>query len=192
MNENQIVRISKFLSKHLRHQPERIGLSLERGGWVSVEMLLNACAKQGLPLTRAQLEEVVAQNNKQRFAFDETATKIRANQGHSIEVDLELLPTMPPSVLYHGTGAGSVEAILREGIQKMRRHHVHLSQNIDTAIQVGRRHGVPVVFAVRAEAMHLAGHLFFVSANGVWLTEVVPAPYLSVFPIPLSPQPLTN
>ncbi|MDX1933075.1 MAG: RNA 2'-phosphotransferase [Capsulimonadales bacterium] len=179
MSNEHLVRTSKYLSKHLRHQPERIGLTLEPGGWVGVDDLLAACARNGFLLTREQLDEIVRENDKQRFAFDATGTKIRANQGHSVEVDLELSPAEPPEVLYHGTGAGSVEAIRREGLKKMRRHHVHLSADRETAERVGRRHGRPVVFRVDAAAMHAAGHVFYRSDNGVWLTEHVPPEFLS-------------
>jgi putative RNA 2'-phosphotransferase len=178
MTEERLVKVSKYLSKHLRHSPERIGLSLAEGGWVGVDDLLEACGRNHMRLTREQLDEVVAQNNKKRFSYDETGTRIRANQGHSVEVDLQLSPTAPPDVLYHGTGHQTAEAIRREGLQKMRRHHVHLSRDVETATNVGGRHGRPVVFAVDARAMHAAGHEFFVSDNGVWLTDEVPPQYL--------------
>ena len=178
MNEEQLVRTSKFLSRHLRHEPERLGLELAPGGWVGVEELLAGCAARGMRITRAELEEVVAQNNKQRFAFDESGTRIRANQGHSVEVDLQLTPTDPPAVLYHGTGHHTVEVVLREGLKKMSRHHVHLSRDVETAQKVGARHGRPVVLQVDAFAMARDGHLFYLSENGVWLTDHVPPAYL--------------
>lgn len=178
MDEARLVRTSKFLSKHLRHQPARLGLTLAPGGWVEVEALLAACGAQGLPITRAELDEVVARNNKQRFAYDETGTRIRANQGHSVEVDLQLEPAVPPAVLYHGTGHATAEVIRREGLRRMRRHHVHLSPDVATATAVGARHGRPVVFAVDAAAMHAAGCVFYRSANGVWLVERVSPAYL--------------
>jgi putative RNA 2'-phosphotransferase len=178
MTEERLVKVSRYLSKHLRHQPERLGLTLESGGWVTVADLLAACAAQGFRFSRAELDEVVAKNNKQRFSFDDTGQKIRANQGHSVEVDLELEPTVPPDVLYHGTGHQTADAIRREGLDKRARHHVHLSKDVATAQNVGARHGRPVVFAVDAAAMHRAGHLFFCSANGVWLTDVVPPQFL--------------
>ncbi len=178
MDEAHLVKISKYLSKHLRHQPERIGLTLAPGGWVSVDDLLTACAKNQMRLSRAELEEVVERNSKQRFAFDETGTKFRANQGHSIDVDLQLSPAAPPDRLYHGTGHTAVETIRREGLRAMSRHHVHLSPDTDTARRVGARHGRPVVFAVDAHAMYEAGHVFFCSANGVWLIDAVPPEFL--------------
>lgn len=180
MDSARIVKVSKYLSKHLRHQPARLGLALQSGGWVDVEELLSACRAHRFPLSRAELDEVVAKNDKQRFAFDESATRIRANQGHSVEIDLELAPSAPPAVLYHGSGAGSVEAILKTGLQKRARHHVHLSADTATAAKVGARHGRPVVLQVDAAAMHAAGTLFYVSANGVWLTDEVPPEFLKV------------
>ncbi len=178
MDSARLVRISKYLSKHLRHQPERLGLTLAPGGWVSVNDLLEACARKGFPLVRAELEEVVAKNDKRRFSFDETGTLIRANQGHSVEVDLQLEPLEPPPMLYHGTGHNSVESILSAGLLRMARHHVHLSADAETAQKVGARHGRPVVFAVDAGAMRQAGHLFYRSENGVWLTVHVPPAFL--------------
>lgn len=178
MDEARLVKISKYLSKHLRHEPERLGLTLEPGGWVAVSDLLAACAAHNFHITRAELDEVVAKNSKQRFSFDAAGQKIRANQGHSVEVDLQLKPTAPPDMLYHGTGHGTADAIRREGLHKMGRHHVHLSKDIATARNVGARHGRPVIFAVDAAAMQGAGHLFYCSANGVWLTERVPPSFL--------------
>lgn len=180
MDEAHLTRISKYLSKHLRHQPDKLGLTLAPGGWVAVDVLLEAARFHGFRISRAELDEVVARNTKQRFAFDETGTRIRANQGHSVDVDLELAPLAPPAVLYHGTGAGAVAAIEREGLHKMRRHQVHLSADLTTARIVGARHGRPVVFVVDAEAMHRAGHVFYCSVNGVWLTDAVPPAYLTV------------
>lgn len=178
MDPKRLVKISKYLSKHLRHQPERLGLELAAGGWVRVDDLLAALARNSFPVTRDQLEEVVAGNDKQRFSFDATGTLIRANQGHSTSVDLQLEPATPPALLYHGTGAQNVEVIRRDGLKKMARHHVHLSIDLPTATKVGARHGKPAVFEVDAAAMHRAGHPFYVSANGVWLVDSVPPEYL--------------
>jgi putative RNA 2'-phosphotransferase len=176
--DHRLVKISKYLSKHLRHQPHRIGLELDPGGWVDVDRLLEACSRHHFPITRVELVEVVAQNDKQRFAFDPSGTRIRANQGHSVEVDLQLEPVTPPPLLYHGTGHRSAEAIARAGIMRMARHHVHLSSDIATATAIGARHGRPVVFEVDAAAMHRDGFLFYRSANGVWLVDRVPPEYL--------------
>jgi putative RNA 2'-phosphotransferase len=178
MDNRRLIKISKYLSKHLRHQPERIGLKLAVGGWVSVDELLGACAKHFFPLNRAELDEVVARNDKKRFSFDSTGTLIRANQGHSVEVDLQLEPAIPPDVLYHGTEQGAVEAIMQMGLCKMLRHHVHLSSDMATARAVGARHGRPVVFAVDATRMYMAGYTFYCSANRVWLVDHVPPKYL--------------
>lgn len=178
MDETRLVKTSKYLSKHLRHDPKRIGLTLAPGGWVSVDDLLAACARHHMRLSRPELEEVVARNSKQRFSFDETGTKIRANQGHSVDVDLQLEAAVPPEILYHGTGHTTADVIRASGLHKMSRHHVHLSLNIETARKVGARHGRPIVFTVSAQAMHNAGHIFYCSANGVWLTDAVPPEFL--------------
>jgi putative RNA 2'-phosphotransferase len=178
MDEKRLVKLSKYLSRHLRHQPEALGLTLELGGWAAVETLLAAMARHGVTISRAELEEIVARNNKQRFAFDETGARIRASQGHSVAVDLELAPMAPPDTLYHGTSQATVDAILREGLRKMRRQHVHLTAENATAVNVGSRHGAPAVLLVDAAAMARDGYLFFRSENSVWLTESVPPRYL--------------
>jgi putative RNA 2'-phosphotransferase len=180
MNNSRRVKISKYLSKHLRHQPDRLGIKLAPGGWVCVDELLTACAKNSFPITKVQLNEVVENNDKKRFSFDSTGTLIRANQGHSVEVDLQLEPAIPPHVLYHGTGHGAVESIMHNGLNKMSRHHVHLSRDIETAIKVGSRHGKPVVFTIDAAAMHSFGYTFYCSDNGVWLVDHVPPEYLQL------------
>lgn len=179
---DQNTRISKFLSLVLRHEPARAGLTLDSAGWVEVDALLRGCAKAGKPLTHAKLKEIVAESDKQRFAFSEDGTCIRANQGHSVAVELEYAPVTPPEQLYHGTADRFLESIKATGLRKAQRHHVHLSAELKTAIDVGRRHGRPVVFIVAAGAMHRAGHLFFQSANGVWLTDHVPAEFLTIAP----------
>ncbi|WP_329049973.1 RNA 2'-phosphotransferase [Amycolatopsis sp. NBC_01488] len=173
MNEKENTRISKRLSLHLRHDPAALGLTLAPGGWVPIDALLRA-----LSITREQLDEVVETNAKRRFAFDETGTRIRASQGHSVAVDLGLADAAPPDVLYHGTVAKFLDAILREGLRPMNRHAVHLSATIDTARTVGARRGKPVILRVDAAGMTAAGHAFQVSANGVWLTASVPPEYL--------------
>ncbi len=179
MTSENIVRKSKWLSRHLRHSPERIGLTLEEGGWVSVQDLLDAAWRNNMALSRAQLEEVVRENDKGRFSFDSTGKKIRANQGHSVEVDLQLQPQTPPDVLLHGTGAQNRDSILEQGLHKGRRHHVHLSRDLETALKVGARHGKPLIFRVDALKMNADGFEFFRSDNGVWLVEEVPPQYLS-------------
>jgi putative RNA 2'-phosphotransferase len=178
MSDSELVKISRFLSKHLRHAPADIGLTLRDGGWVPVDDLLAACGRKGVRITPEHLRQVVRENDKQRFAFDETGTLIRANQGHSVDVDLQLEPATPPETLFHGTAQTSVESIRRDGIVRGRRHHVHLSPDRDTATKVGSRHGKPVVLVVDSGRMHDEGHVFYRSANGVWLTGHVPPAYL--------------
>jgi putative RNA 2'-phosphotransferase len=180
MTDSELARISKTLSYHLRHRPDELGLTLEPGGWVAVDDFLAALARNGKTITRAQLDEVVARNTKQRFAFDERGARIRASQGHSVEVDLELKAMTPPATLYHGTSERILTTIQREGLKKMRRHHVHLSADVATAQNVGARHGPPVVFVVDAAAMHAARHVFYRSANGVWLVDQVPPAFLTL------------
>lgn len=178
MDEKRRTTISKYLSKHLRHQPEHLGLELAPGGWVEVADLLMACRNNGFAISVTELHEVVLLNSKQRFAFDATQQRIRANQGHSVTVDLQLEPASPPAELYHGTTERNVAAIEREGLQPMRRHHVHLAADVATAYSVGKRHGKPVVFAVNAATMQQDGVIFFCSSNGVWLVDHVAPQYL--------------
>ena len=178
MNEKQRTRLSKFLSRHLRHDPAGLGLTLGEGGWVEVDDLLAGAARSGFAFTRDDLEEVVRASDKQRFAFDLTGTQIRANQGHSVEVDLQLPVAVPPTELFHGTPERHLEAILRDGLFKMRRHHVHLSPDTQTALKVGQRHGKPIIFRVDAVTMSADGYSFYLSANGVWLVDHVPPRYL--------------
>jgi putative RNA 2'-phosphotransferase len=180
MDPKKLIRVSKYLSKHLRHEPERLGLVLQPGGWIGVDDLLAAAADNGFPISEEELIEVVESSDKQRFAFDATETLIRANQGHSTTVDLLLSPITPPATLFHGTAAHLVELIRQDGLKKMTRHHVHLSIDVLTARKVGSRHGKPVVFEIDAARMHGEGHTFFVSANGVWLTDAVPPQYLTL------------
>lgn len=180
MNHNRLIKISKYLSYHLRHRPEKIGLTLQSGGWVSVNELLIAAAKDNFLMTLIELQEVVSNNDKKRFSFDETGSLIRANQGHSVKIDLQLDPQEPPSLLYHGTGQKNVVSILNQGLCKMGRHHVHLSSNIETARSVGARHGIPVVFTINANAMYNNGYRFYCSENGVWLVDFVPREYIEI------------
>lgn len=177
-NEKEIIRISKFLSLVLRHQPETIDLTLDSQGWTSIEDLLQKMQAAGFLLDRILLQQVVDTNNKKRFAISEDGAKIRASQGHSIEVDLGYAEASPPSILYHGTAEKNIASILTEGLHKRSRQHVHLSADKQTAIQVGQRHGKPVVLEVLADRMHNDGYKFYFSANGVWLTDAVPAVYL--------------
>lgn len=173
------VRISRFLALVLRHDPARIGLTLDAEGWADVDALLAAAAGHGLSVSRDELEEVVRGNPKQRFTLDAARSRIRANQGHSLDVDLGLRPVEPPPVLYHGTSRAVLPTILAEGLQPMGRRHVHLCADADTAVVVGRRHGPPVVVVIDSAGMQAAGQRFYRSVNGVWLTDHVPARYLS-------------
>ena len=171
------IRASKFLSLVLRHDPSAAGMTLDAGGWAGVDALLAGANRASLPLDRPGLEAVVRASDKQRFALSDDGRRVRANQGHSVEVDL--VPVAPPPVLYHGTVARFVEAVRREGLRPMRRRHVHLSADRATAESVGRRRGEPVVLTVDAAAMAGAGLAFYQSANGVWLADAVPPEYLA-------------
>ena len=175
-----VVRVSKRLSFVLRHRPDSIGLTLDDAGWVGVDELLAALARSGMRLTRAELDAVVAGNDKQRFALDDAGTRIRASQGHSVPVALGYRHEIPPDVLFHGTVQHFVPAILAEGLRPGQRHAVHLSPDVATASAVGGRRGRPVVLRVDAAAMVADGLLFTRSANGVWLTDAVPARYLEL------------
>jgi putative RNA 2'-phosphotransferase len=173
---------SRFLSLVLRHKPETIGIQLDQEGWVDVGTLLSALAKAGKPLKPEQLQRIVETNSKKRFSFSKDGRRIRAVQGHSIQVDLKLTPALPPELLFHGTPDRFVVSILAEGIKAMDRHHVHLSQYRSEAFQVGSRRGKAVLLSVRARQMCNDGHEFFVADNGVWLTSQVPKDYLEVIP----------
>lgn len=170
--------ISKFLSLVLRHKPQEIGLHLDPQGWVEIETLLAACAAHGHQITRHELDYVVDHNNKKRFAISEDGLRIRASQGHSVVVDLGYPPTTPPDRLYHGTARQHLPEIRKHGLWKGKRHHVHLSTDEVSARMVGQRHGVPVVLTIRADEMVRAGFNFWVSDNGVWLTDTVPFRYI--------------
>jgi putative RNA 2'-phosphotransferase len=178
MSKFDAVRISKFLSLVLRHEPGKIGIKLDDAGWVSVDELLRGCAASGLAISRDELDAVVANSDKQRFAFSDDRTRIRANQGHSVEVELGYEPAAPPAVLYYGTPEKFVEAIRREGLNKMQRHHVHLSESPAITLAAAARRGKPVLLTIDAAAMARDGLTFFVTPNRVWLTEGVPAKYL--------------
>ena len=182
MTDARRTTVSKYVSKHLRHAPDAIGLTLGDGGWVPIDALVAAAAERGFRFTREELDEVVRLCPKQRFAVDSQRQLIRANQGHSVEVDLALEPMTPPPLLYHGTATRFREPILASGLIKMRRQHVHLSADVETATTVGKRHGNPVVFAVDTMSMSRDGFEFFRAANGVWLTDHVPPAYLRELP----------
>ncbi|MEU5087183.1 RNA 2'-phosphotransferase [Streptomyces sp. NPDC021356] len=176
MDERRTVQVSKYLSRHLRHQPARIGLTLDEAGWAQIDALTAAATTTRFPITRAELDHVVATNDKRRFEIQ--GDRIRATQGLSVDVDLGLPPAPPPPYLYHGTVARALEAIHAEGLRPTNRHDVHLSPDRETATRVGARRSRPVVLAVAAGAMHRDGHVFRLSVNGVWLTGAVPPRYL--------------
>jgi putative RNA 2'-phosphotransferase len=178
MTDKETVRASKFLSLILRHEPEKVGLTLGEAGWVGVNELLEAVSRHGTPLTLDQLNHVVATSNKKRFAFSEDGQRIRASQGHSVEVDLQYPPQTPPEVLYHGTATRFLDGIRKAGLQKMGRHDVHLSAEPKVTLQVGGRHGKPVLLTIRAGEMHRAAFVFRCSANGVWLVDRVPSQFI--------------
>lgn len=179
MNETEKKKISKFLSLILRHQPEAIHLELDENGWADIEELREKSARNKINFTLEELDEVVETNNKKRFAFNEDKTKIRANQGHSIDVDLALTPQQPPEYLYHGTAEINIPSILEKGIEKRSRQHVHLSSDKETATKVGMRHGKPVILTIRTGLMFQEGIEFYLSENRVWLTDFVDAKYIS-------------
>jgi len=178
MSKDPVIHTSKFLSLVLRHQPEKIGITLDSAGWVDVATLIDAMAKHGKPLTELQLRHVVETSDKKRFALSEDGRRIRASQGHSVEVELGYEPTTPPDVLYHGTVERFLPSIRSGGLQKGQRHHVHLSRDVETATKVGDRRGEAVILSIDAAGMAREGLLFYVSANGVWLTDHVPAKFI--------------
>jgi putative RNA 2'-phosphotransferase len=173
-----LVKVSKFLSLILRHQPEAIGITLDENGWAEIDVLIDLANKKGKRLNRAMLDRIVSDNDKQRFAISEDGRRIRASQGHSVEIDLALPASEPPALLFHGTASRFIESIRAGGLHSGNRQHVHLSLDIQTATKVGQRHGKPVILVVRSQDMSKAGHQFFLSANGVWLTERVPIEFI--------------
>ena len=168
---------SKYISLILRHKPEVIHITLDEHGWASVDELIEGVSKTH-PIDMKILEEIVASDEKQRYSFNEDRTLIRANQGHSISVDVELDKVDPPKVLYHGTGEKYVSAIDQEGLISKSRLYVHLSSDLDTAVKVGERHGKPVIYRVLSQKMAKDGYTFYRSVNDVWLTKKVPTEYL--------------
>ena len=177
-NESECKRISKFLSFVLRHHPESIGVELDENGWANVDLLIQKSNAHGVKLSIELLNHIVETNNKKRFAFNEALDQIRASQGHSVEVELGYNPQIPPEILFHGTGIKSVDSIMRSGLERRERQYVHLSRDVATAIEVGKRHGKPFVFEVLAGEMNKNNFTFYLSDNGVWLTEFVPLEYL--------------
>lgn len=172
-----LTKVSKHLALILRHKPENIGITLDKHGWANVKDLINGINKQ-YDFDMKTLEEIVATDDKQRYSFNEDKTKIRANQGHSVEVDIEFEEVIPPEYLWHGTATKYKDGIRKDGIISKSRLYVHLSESFMTAMDVGARHGDPMVFCVKAEDMYNDGYKFYRSANGVWLTKFVPVEYL--------------
>lgn len=170
--------LGKFISLILRHQPEVIGIQLDENGWADVEELINGINQSGRKIDKEDLERIVRENNKKRYSYNEDHTKIRANQGHSLNVDIHLKATQPPDQLYHGTATRFLESIKKEGIQKRSRQYVHLSSDTETAINVGKRHGKPIVLVIDAKRMQEEGCLFYLSENGVWLCDEVKWQYV--------------
>ena len=178
---SDLTTLSKAIARVLRHRPDAAGVRLDKHGWCRVDELLAGLARTGTAVTREQLDEIVRTNDKRRFAVSPDGARIRANQGHSIRgVELQLRRKNPPNVLFHGTVRTALPSIERRGLLPMRRHHVHLSADVATATVVGGRRGAPVVIEVDAHRMHVDGHLFWLSDNGVWLVLAVPAKYLTV------------
>lgn len=173
-----LIKHSKFLSMVLRHNPSAIGISLDESGWVEVNALVKACEIHRPQVTRERLSEIVATNEKRRFAFSEDGTRIRASQGHSIRIDLGLAPVIPPTRLFHGTAEKNLRSIADKGLLAGKRDHVHLSSDTETARSFGARHGKPVVIEVESGRMADDGHVFHLSENHVWLTPHVPPVYL--------------
>ena len=171
---------SKFLSLVLRHKPEQIGLNMDANGWVYVDELLQKCNRNKFHLDFKTLVEIVETNDKKRFIFSEDQKRIRANQGHTVEVDLEFVATTPPDSLYHGTVENFIDSIKEKGLNKMKRLHVHLSKDIETALKVGSRRGKPIILKIDASKMAADGFPFYLSANGVWLCDEVPFKYISI------------
>ncbi len=185
LNEKQQKSVSKFLSLILRHRPEQIGITLDKNGWVDIDILLAQANHPkhnftGVALTYDTLMEIVENNDKKRFTISEDGKRIRAAQGHSTkQVEIQYCATIPPDILYHGTAEKSVQSIFGQGLHAGSRHFVHLSADIETAIKVGSRHGKPVVLTINTAAMLADGHQFYLADNGVWLTENVPAKFIA-------------
>lgn len=181
MDKNREKRISKAISYWLRHNPEQIGITILKDGWTDIDEMIEKAAENGLEFTFEELKEVVANSDKKRFSINDDETLIRANQGHSIEVDIKFEEVIPPQTLYHGTPVGVVDAIMKEGLKKMSRHHCHLSKDIETAeIVANRRGGEKIILKIEAMKMRADKHKFYISENGVYLVDEVPPQYISI------------
>jgi len=181
MNEKKIISVSKFMSRILRHDPESVGIILDENGWADTNALISGMNKANKKVTLDDLKVVVENNNKQRFKFSDDFSKIRANQGHSVQVNVEMNETVPPDILYHGTATRFLASIKTDGLLPQKRLQVHLSADKETAIKVGGRHGKPVVLTINVAKMHEDGFVFYLSENGVWLTSAVPSSYIWQF-----------
>jgi putative RNA 2'-phosphotransferase len=182
--KNSLTETSKFLSYVLRHEPQAIGIELDSQGWVAIDELIQAANKSGKHFDRDLIQQVADTSEKKRFTISEDGLRIRAAQGHSTEsVQIDYPQKIPPEYLYHGTATRFVESIKQQGLIPGKRHHVHLSQSVETAIEVGKRYGKPHIFTINAKSMHDAGFLFYCSENNVWLTEKVPVEYLLASPV---------
>lgn len=179
MDKKQEVKLSKFLSLLLRHNPDAIGLKLDQNGWADVNELIGKSAVKGRKFNLDNLKQVVKNCNKQRYTFNDDYTKIRANQGHSINVDLEFEAQEPPPILYHGTAKHNLNSILKNGIERRNRQYVHLSMDVETATKVGLRHGEVVILKIDTAKMNANGNLFYLSKNNVWLTDFIKPEYIS-------------
>lgn len=179
IDNNESKKLSKFLSLVLRHKPETIEIKLDKNGWVSVEELFSKMNANKEQITMPLLEYIVANNNKKRFCFNSEKTMIRATQGHSLNVDLDLIEKEPPEIFFHGTIKKNLQSIFDKGLLKMNRNYVHLSADVETAVSVGKRRGAPIVLKIDAEKMVELGFKFYISKNGVWLTDTVPADFCS-------------
>jgi len=176
--ENSDKGLSKTLSYILRHHPEAFDIKMDSHGWADVDELISQMRKRGRIINREILDRIVRENDKKRYSYNENKTKIRANQGHSIPVDLDLLPVAPPDILYHGTAEASLDSIRKNGIMKMSRNHVHLSIDTETAFEVGSRHGKPVILTIDTKKMYNDGIDFYLSENNRWLCEYIPFKYV--------------
>ena len=179
--KKQLIQKSKFISLVLRHKPEAADLQLDVHGWADISSLLQGAIRNGIDISREELQEIVDTNEKRRFVICGETDRIRANQGHSLEIDLQLKPATPPPVLYHGTTIRFENAIFAQGLKKMKRHHVHLSSNLETARMVGARHGELLVLEIYTAPMLHDGHSFYCSENGVWLTDSIPPQYIKKY-----------
>lgn len=175
--DERLTRLSKTLAYVLRHRPDAVGLELDSAGWVEIAVLLSSMADAGHAIDEADIDRIVNGSEKRRYEVQ--AGRIRAAQGHSVDVELGLEPKVPPAVLYHGTVDRFLEAIRTDGLRAGERNHVHLSADVSTARQVGERRGAPVVLGIDAKRMHVDGHAFWLASNGVWLAEHVPPGYIS-------------